>query len=50
MTATNTDGLAYALNAPAGAISVTATKTGSTFKATSLKIRTDALTQTIVTP
>jgi hypothetical protein len=49
-TSTNTDGIGYALSAPAGAISVTANKTGSTFKATSLKIRTDALTQTIVTP
>jgi hypothetical protein len=50
MTATNTDGLAYALDVPVGAISVAATKTGSTFKPTSLKIRTESLTQTIVTP
>ncbi|HLL23161.1 MAG TPA: hypothetical protein VK427_13575 [Kofleriaceae bacterium] len=49
-TMTVADGLAYAFNAPAGAISVSATKSGSTFKPTTLSVRADALTQTIVAP
>lgn len=47
---TAADGLAYAFNAPAGAITANATKTGSTFQPTMLKAHADALTQTIVTP
>jgi hypothetical protein len=47
---TQADGLAYAFNAPVGAITVTASKSGSTFKPTMLTIHADALTQTLVTP
>lgn len=49
-TATADDGIAYAFNAPPGAITVTATKTGSTFQPTMLKSHADALTQTLVMP
>lgn len=49
-TATQADGLAYAFNAPAGAISASASKSGSTFKPTMLKVHADALIQTIITP
>lgn len=49
-TATAADGIGYGLNAPVGALSVTANKTGSTFKATMLKVRANSLTQTLVTP
>lgn len=49
-TATQADGLAYAFNAPAGAITVNASKSGSTFKPTMLKVHADALIQTIITP
>jgi hypothetical protein len=49
-TSTAADGLAYAFNAPVGAITVNANKSGSTFKPTSLKVHADALTQTLVTP
>lgn len=47
-TMTNTDGLSYAMNAPVGAITVTASKSGSTFKTTSLSVHADSLTQTLV--
>jgi hypothetical protein len=49
-TATQPDGLAYAFNAPVGAITVSAAKSGSTFKTTMLKSHADALIQTLVTP
>jgi hypothetical protein len=49
-TSTAADGIGFAFNAPPGAMTVSATKSGSTFKTTSLKAHADALTQTIVTP
>ena len=49
-TSTQADGLSYAFNAPVGAITVNASKSGSTFKATMLTVHADALTQTLVTP
>ncbi len=49
-TSTQADGIGYAFNAPVGAITVSAMKTGSTFKPTALKSHADALTQTIITP
>jgi hypothetical protein len=49
-TSTAADGIAYAFNAPVGAITMNANKTGTTFKPTALKVHADALTQTIVTP
>jgi hypothetical protein len=47
---TAADGIAYAFNAPTGAMTVTASKSGTTFKPTMLSVHADALTQTIVTP
>jgi hypothetical protein len=47
-TATAADGIGYAFNAPPGPISVTASKSGSTFKTTMVKSRAMALTQTLV--
>jgi len=49
-TSTTADGLAYAFNAPVGAITVSAAKSGSTFQPTMLNVHADALTQTIITP
>ena len=49
-TSTQADGLAYAFNAPVGAITVSAAKSGSTFQPTMLNVHADALTQTIITP
>jgi hypothetical protein len=49
-TMTAADGIGYAFNAPVGAMMVTASKSGSTFQATTLTVHADALTQTIVTP
>ena len=49
-TSTAADGIAYAFNAPPGAITMTASKTGSTFKPTMLNVHADALTQTLITP
>lgn len=48
--ATATDGVAYVFNVAAGAVSVGATKTGSTFTTHSIKARADAITLTIVAP
>jgi hypothetical protein len=45
---TSTDGIGYAFNAPPGTMTVTAMKSGSTFKSTPIKIRAMALTQTLV--
>lgn len=52
MTSSSTaaDGLGYVLNAPAGAITVSATKTGATFKSNSVKAFADALTTTQIIP
>jgi hypothetical protein len=44
-----TDGIASALNAPVGAMSLMATKTGATFKTHSVNVRANAFTTTIVT-
>lgn len=49
-TTTAADGIGFGFNATPGAMTVTATKSGSTFKTTSIKAYADALTQTIVTP
>lgn len=48
-TMTATDGIAYAVNVPAGQVSVTAAKAGATYKSHSIKARADQLTLTIVT-
>ncbi len=47
---TATDGVAYMFNAPVGAITVSATKTGSTFTTHGLKAWADSLTTTLITP
>lgn len=49
-TATAADGRAYALNLAAGADTVSATKTGSTFVSHSAKTFANALTTTFITP
>ena len=49
-TVTAADGLAYAFNAPVGAITINASKSGSTFKPTMLTVHADSLTQTLITP
>lgn len=47
---TAADGIGFAFNVPVGALTVSASKSGSTFKTTSLKIHADAITQTIIIP
>ena len=50
-TMTDTDGIAYMLNVPpTGTVSVTATKTGSTFASHSVKARPGAFTTTLIQP
>lgn len=49
-TATAADGIAFAFNAPAGAITVTAAKQGLSFQPTMVKSFADSITQTIVSP
>jgi len=46
--ATAADGIGYAFNTPVGAVMVTAAKSGSTFKTTTVKARAMTLTQTLV--
>jgi hypothetical protein len=48
-TATAADGIGYIVDVPAGQVSVTATKAGSTFISHSVNARADQLTLTIVT-
>jgi hypothetical protein len=48
VTVTAADGIGYAMNAPPGTMTVTAKKSGSTFKTTSIKVHADALIQTLV--
>jgi hypothetical protein len=48
LTSTQADGRAFLCQVVAGAVTVTGTKTGATFKTTSLKARTGAFTTTIV--
>ncbi|MBA3501974.1 MAG: hypothetical protein M4D80_02410 [Myxococcota bacterium] len=47
-TSTAADGIGYAFNAPVGNMTVTASKSGSTFKTTPIKVRAMTLTQTLV--
>jgi hypothetical protein len=47
---TDTDGVAYILNVPAGQVTVSATKTGSTFLSHTIKGWPDDLTTTLITP
>lgn len=49
-TETAADGTAYIMNAPVGAVTVTATKAGSTFAPNSLKAFEGALTTTLIIP
>jgi len=49
LTSTQADGRAFLCQVAAGSLTVTGTKTGATFKTTSLKARTGAFTTTIVT-
>ena len=44
------DGIAYAMNVPAGSVTVNASKTGITFKAHAVNARPDKVTLTLVTP
>jgi hypothetical protein len=46
---TNTDGVAFVLNVPAGTVTVTATGSGDTFKSHSLDARAGVVTETIIT-
>lgn len=50
MHVTDTDGIGYLINVPAGTVSVTATKSGLTFASHQLNARAGALTLTIVQP
>jgi hypothetical protein len=47
-TSTAADGIGYAFNAPVGNMTVTASKSGATFKTTPIKVRAMTLTQTLV--
>jgi hypothetical protein len=49
-TVTAADGIAYLWDVPPGAATLTATKSGTTFKPTTLKIHADVLTTTIIQP
>ena len=44
------DGIAYAMNVPAGTVTVNASKSGLTFKAHAVNARPDKITLTLVTP
>jgi hypothetical protein len=48
--ATQTDGLAYMLNVPPGDVTVSAAKTGLTFKSHTIKARANQLVTTIIQP
>jgi hypothetical protein len=47
---TQADGIAYAMNVPAGQVMVSASKSGINFKSHSIKARADKVTLTLVTP
>ena len=47
--ATNTDGTAFLVNVPPGAVSINATKSGATFKAHSVKAKANTFTSTVIT-
>lgn len=49
-TSTSTDGLGYVFNVPAGQVTVSATKSGTTFVSHAVKARADELTTTLITP
>jgi hypothetical protein len=49
-TMTHTDGIAYLYNVPVGGVTVSATKTGSTFSPHPVKARADVVTTTLITP
>ena len=49
-TATADDGVAFMFNAPPGEITITATKSGVTFKSHSFKVRPGVFTSTAITP
>lgn len=49
-TSTATDGVAYDFNVAPGTVSVSATKTGSTFHTHSIKARPDVITLTLIAP
>ncbi|MDQ3295793.1 MAG: hypothetical protein M3619_04355 [Myxococcota bacterium] len=49
-TVTAADGVGYMMNAPLGAITVSATKTGSTFASHGVKVFQDSLTTTLIVP
>jgi hypothetical protein len=49
-TSTAVDGIAYAMNVPAGSVMVSATKTGTTFKSHAVNARADKVTLTLITP
>ena len=48
--ATEADGIAYDTNVPPGQVTVSATKTGTTFASHAIKVRPDVVTLTLVTP
>ena len=47
---TTADGVGYFINAPVGAITISATKTGTTFQSVTLKAHPNSLTTTTITP
>jgi hypothetical protein len=47
---TGADGIAYAMNVPAGMVTVGANKSGLTFKSHAVNARADKVTLTLVTP
>jgi hypothetical protein len=49
-TSTNTDGVAYVFNAPPGQVTVSAMKTGMTFKSHAVKVRPGVITTTLIVP
>jgi hypothetical protein len=49
MTSTNTDGTSFFVNVPPGSVTVTATKSGATFKPHSVTARANTFTSTVVT-
>jgi hypothetical protein len=49
-TSTYTDGIAYLFNLPEGQVTVSATKTGQTFRSHGLKAWADQLTTTVIVP
>jgi hypothetical protein len=49
-TSTHSDGVAYMFNLPPGPVTVSAMKTGLTFRSHALKVRADQLTTTVIVP